>query len=80
MRFVLISRHQCHLCDEMRTLLDGELEPRGLRYEVVDVDSDAELRERFGDVVPVLLRDGQVVAKVRLDARRLTRLIARRRD
>ena len=75
----LVTRPDCQLCDEMKRVLDAVLQPRGLAYETIDVDSDPGLAERFGDVVPVLLRDGQPVAKVRLHRRRLERILRRTR-
>jgi hypothetical protein len=78
-RYQLVTRAGCHLCDEMAALLERALPERGLGYQALDVDADPSLRERFGDVVPVLLRDGVPVAKVRLDAGRLERILARKR-
>ncbi len=43
--------------------------------EVVDVDADPVLKRRFGLDVPVLLLDGTVVCRHRLDARELKRLL-----
>ena len=43
--------------------------------EVVDVDSDAVLQRRHGLDVPVLLLDGSVVCRHRLDATELKRLL-----
>lgn len=43
--------------------------------DVVDVDSDATLLRRHGLDVPVLLLDGTVVCKHRLDADELKRLL-----
>jgi glutaredoxin-like protein DUF836 len=77
--YELVTRAGCHLCDEMAALLDEVLPARGLSYAPRDVDADPGLRERFGDVVPVLLRDGLPVAKVRLDRRALVRILERRR-
>ncbi|MCH7666295.1 MAG: glutaredoxin family protein [Acidobacteria bacterium] len=77
--FELLTRERCHLCDEMKAVLDAVLPSLGLRYETVDVDRDAALRDRFGDTVPVLRRDGKVVAKVRVDRRQLLRIARRRR-
>ena len=74
-RFEIVTRSGCHLCDEMAAVLEAA----GLAYTSVDVDGDERLRERFGEVVPVLLRDGKPVAKVRLDAARLQRIVRRRR-
>jgi hypothetical protein len=43
--------------------------------EVVDVDSDPQLKRRHGLEVPVLLLDGTVVCRYRLDREELTRLL-----
>jgi len=74
----LLTRQGCHLCDQMAAVLDRGLGPRGTAWIEVDVDEDAELRERFGETVPVLLRDGRPVAKVRIDESTLRRLVERR--
>lgn len=63
----------------MEGLLRRTLPELGLEFTVHDVDSDPEWRARFGEVIPVLLRDGQPVAKLRLDRRRLVRLARRSR-
>ena len=78
-RYEMVTRVHCHLCDEMAAVLDAVLPAYGLSWEPVDVDADPELLRRFGEVVPVLLRDGQPVAKVRIDARQLRRIVRRRR-
>jgi hypothetical protein len=77
--YELVTRQGCHLCDEMAALLDEILPSFGLTYSPRDVDAEPELRARFTDVVPVLLRDGQPVAKVRTDRRTLVRIIQGRR-
>jgi len=71
-----VHRRDCQLCDEMLE----ELAALGRRLplpplEVVDVDSDPQLKRRYGLEVPVLLLDGTVVCRHRLDARELTRLL-----
>jgi glutaredoxin len=78
-RYQLLTRAGCHLCDDMARLLDDVLARRGLVYDTIDVDRVDALRERFGDSVPVLLRDGTPVAKVRADRAQLERIVARRR-
>ncbi len=49
---VLYERAGCHLCDEMRSVLDEVLGAGG--YQRVDVDSSDELVLRYGFRVPVL--------------------------
>jgi len=78
-RFQLLSRPRCHLCHEMEDLLREVLPELGLEFTVHDVDSDPEWKSRFGEVIPVLLRDGQPIAKLRLDRRQLMRLARRSR-
>jgi glutaredoxin-like protein DUF836 len=77
--FELVTRQGCHLCDEMAALLDEVLPSYGLTWSARDVDAEPELRARFTDIVPVLLRDGLPVAKVRTDRRTLVRLVQRSR-
>ena len=77
--YELITREGCHLCDEMAALLDEVLPSHGLTYTLRDVDAEPELRARYTDIVPVLLRDGRPVAKLRTDRRTLLRLVEGRR-
>jgi Glutaredoxin-like domain (DUF836) len=77
--YELVTRHGCHLCAEMAALLDDVLPAFGLTYALRDVDAEPELRARYTDVVPVLLRDGQPVAKIRLDRRALERIVRQQR-
>ena len=62
----LLSRPGCHLCDEMRREVDALLADRPHEWNVVDVDSDADLALRYGDSIPVLFVNGHLFAKIRL--------------
>jgi len=62
----LLSRPDCHLCDQMRAEVDVLLEGEPHGWEVVDVDSDDELARRWSDSIPVLFVNGRLFAKVRL--------------
>ena len=75
-RLTVVHRHDCQLCDEML----AELATLGRQLplpplEVLDVDSDPQLQRRYGLEVPVLLLDGSVVCRHRLDLKELTRLL-----
>lgn len=78
-RLTVMHRQGCELCDDMLR----ELEALGRTLElppvnVVDVDSDAELQRRYGLHVPVLLLEGTVVCRHRLDGPELARLLRHR--
>ena len=55
----VLSREYCHLCEEMITALKHLQGRLSFEIEVVAVDSNPALEERWGDLVPVLL-DGEV--------------------
>lgn len=74
---VLYSRKECRLCDVAERVLREELEKRGLTYEKVDVDSDENLRDRYGVDVPVIAIDGEPVFKHRLNAQALEEYLDR---
>lgn len=54
----LYTRQNCCLCDEAKVLLFKHLADRLVHFVEVDVDSDDALRDRYGDVIPVIAIDG----------------------
>lgn len=73
MRLTLISRVDCHLCDEMKAVVEPLAHELGLELELREVDSDPALLELYGDKVPVLLVDGRLAFKYRVSERALRR-------
>jgi thiol-disulfide isomerase/thioredoxin len=54
-RFTLYSRSWCHLCEDMLAALRAlEAPGRPFAVDVIDVDADPALVERFDELVPVL--------------------------
>ncbi len=68
LRLTLYGRSYCHLCDEMLAALDSLRGEFGFAVDVVDVDSDAALEQRFGTLVPVLMHAGTELCHYHLDA------------
>ncbi|WP_084074247.1 glutaredoxin family protein [Demequina sp. NBRC 110052] len=66
-RVVMYSRVGCHLCAEARGVVQEVCGRQGVSFTEVDVDADAELKERYGDEVPVVTVDGAVVGFWRID-------------
>lgn len=62
MKLVLVTRRGCHICDDALSVL-REL---GHEPELADVDLDDRLFQLYDWRVPVLLRDGRVVAEGRI--------------
>jgi hypothetical protein len=65
-RLRLLSRPDCHLCEAMRAEVDSLLADEPREWEVVDVDTDANLARRYGDEIPILFVNGRLFAKIRL--------------
>ena len=57
-KLTVLSREYCHLCHQMVAELEKLRGRHDFRIEVVDVDRDAVLEEKWGEKVPVLL-DGE---------------------
>ena len=68
---VLYSRKGCHLCDVAADLLRRH----GLEFELIDVDADPELRQRYNECVPVVVIDGKERFRGRVDELLLRRLL-----
>jgi hypothetical protein len=68
--FVLYGRGYCHLCEEMAAALRA----LGIAFTEVDVDADPGLEARYGEDVPVLLRDGLEVCRHRLTPEAIEKL------
>jgi len=74
------SRPGCHLCDEMKAIiadvLDATHTPASV--EEINVETSADLEDRFGLEVPVLLVNGRKAAKYRIAAEDLRRILKAR--
>ena len=65
----MYGRHGCHLCEEMA----AQLRALRIAYDEIDVDTDPDLRLKYGRDVPVLIF-GDVVVKHRLTPEAIAKL------
>lgn len=63
----LYTRSGCHLCDEAKAAMAPLLREFGATLREVDIDQDAEVRERYTNDVPVIFLGPRKIAKHRLD-------------
>jgi len=73
----LYTRKDCGLCDEMKAAVGAIAESVALRLEEIDVDSAAELQEKYGNEVPVLFINGRKAFKYRVTVKELARRLRR---
>jgi thiol-disulfide isomerase/thioredoxin len=77
----IYSRPGCHLCDEMRAIVERvarsvPLTP--LEFVEIDISRDAELDERYRLEIPVLMVNGKKAAKYRISEGALLRILQQR--
>jgi glutaredoxin len=68
---VLYTRRGCHLCDDAKALLLRH----GLTPQEIDIDQEPELLQKYDECVPVVVIDGKVRFRGRVDERLLVRLL-----
>jgi glutaredoxin len=67
----LYSRQWCCLCDDAKAVLAAY----GLEVEEIDIDRDSALREKYHELVPVVVIDGVERFRGRIDEVLLKRLL-----
>ncbi|UFU05830.1 glutaredoxin family protein [Ruania halotolerans] len=75
-RVVLYSRPGCHLCDDARRVVRAICARTGDGWVEIDIDGDAELTQRYGELIPMVLVDGAQVGYFRIDPARLEAALA----
>ncbi len=71
MQVVLYTRVGCHLCEDAKALLLRH----GLAPQEIDIDGDVDLRRQYNECVPVVVIDGRVRFRGRVDELLLRRLL-----
>jgi thiol-disulfide isomerase/thioredoxin len=74
----IFSKPGCHLCDEMKAVVNRVAQSIPLRLEEIDISTSRELEERYGLEIPVLMVEGKKAAKYRIGEEELRRVLAGR--
>jgi hypothetical protein len=72
---VLITKADCHLCEEARDAVERVTASLGLEWTEQLVDNQPELRERYAEEIPVVLVDGIQRDFWKIDETRLVRIL-----
>ncbi|MGR6912992.1 glutaredoxin family protein [[Actinomadura] parvosata] len=70
-RITLLGKPGCHLCDDAREVIARVAGELGVPWEEVSIESSAELREKYWEMIPVTLIDGVQHDFWRVDEARL---------
>jgi hypothetical protein len=69
--WLVYSRPDCGLCEEMLHELAELLGPKIEQVQIVDITGNAELERKYGTRIPVLTIDGDFVCDYKLDRERV---------
>jgi glutaredoxin len=70
----IYSKPGCHLCDDMKAVVEGVVRGRQqISLQEIDISNDPVLLARYELEIPVLLIDGKKAAKFRITEQELTR-------
>ena len=56
----IYSRHGCHLCDVMKEEVAQIQTDLEFTIEIIYIDKNTELEEKYGEQVPVILINGEI--------------------
>jgi len=73
---ILYSRKGCHLCEIVKESLVKLQRRGGFTWREIDVDSDAQIRHRYNDEVPVVFINGRKAFKYHMDEHDFLRKLA----
>ena len=78
MTVTIYSRQGCHLCDQMKAVVERVGRSVAIAVEEIDISTDPALEARYGVDIPVLLVGGKKAAKYRVTEEELRRILSAR--
>jgi glutaredoxin len=73
----IYSRPGCHLCDEAKEVIERVRRRLAFGVRVIDIETDPELEKRYGEQIPVVLVNGVLAFKYRVDEAEFERKVKR---
>ena len=74
----IYSRPGCHLCDDMKALVEKMARTIPLTLEDIDIFGDDDLEAQYGLEIPVLFVEGKRIANGRVREEELRKILAGR--
>ncbi len=66
-----MTRQNCHLCDEAKVIVEAVCAEYKVPWQMVDIDTVPALKKKYGEMVPVVLVDGEQIGFWTIDEDRL---------
>jgi glutaredoxin len=75
LRVTVYSRPGCHLCDVAKEVVERVCAELSVGWQDIDIDTDDDLFDRFGEAIPVTFVDGVQHDYWRVDETRLRKAL-----
>lgn len=67
-RVVVIGKPDCHLCEQAEEVVAQVCNDLGIQWQVLSIEDDPELADRYWESIPVVLVDGEHFSQWVVDA------------
>lgn len=67
----IYSKKECHLCDIAKEELEAIRRDFDFSYNVVDIEKDKLVFEKFKHLIPVVEVDGKIISTYRVNEKKL---------
>lgn len=75
MKIKILSKADCHLCDEAKQIIERATNRLPIEIEVIDIEKDAELFNQYRYDIPVIFLDERKIFKHRVDEQKLKKIL-----
>jgi len=79
MRITIMSRPECHLCHVVARVAAWVQEEFAFQLTIIDIDRDEQLRQQYGDRIPVVLLDDREILSGKVTGGQLRKAIKKAR-
>jgi glutaredoxin len=70
-RITVYTKAGCHLCDDATAAIERISAQTGAGWVAIDIESDPDLMDEYGEMIPVILVDGRMHGYWRVEEARL---------
>jgi glutaredoxin len=75
LRFRILSKPGCHLCDEAKEVIFINVNHLPAEIEMINIEEDPVLFEQYRNDIPVIFLNDRKIFKHRVDAEKLKKII-----
>jgi glutaredoxin len=75
MKIKILSKPDCHLCDEAKEIIERVTERLPIETEVIDIQKDPGLYDQYRYDIPVIFLDDRKIFKHRVDEEKLKKIL-----